>query len=170
MTLFQKAIIWLLSICVLFIGYYFVFALPASNQARLDIQQKEIQLKADKQKADKTNYDNCINEAQIQYNIKKDDYCKNVFNNLENSYENCIISKQKERPPTDIGDHVSTADWIRRHPDGSPIQNYNLKQATELCKESYNRSDNNVYNPNCTNMSLDKSLETENDRCMELYK
>lgn len=137
-------------------------------------QQVEQQQQIEQQKqADATNfsdYSDCVSIAQEEYYAKKDTYCRNLFNNLENMYNDCVVNKQKEKPTNELGSTWSSADWIWRHADGTPIQNYTLNEATELCKEAYNRWDNVVYNPDCTNISLDDALEREKDRCVELYK
>lgn len=139
-------------------------------QEQVQQQQQQVEQQRQVDVTNTSDYNDCTNAAQEQYYANKDTYCRNLFSNLENMYNDCIVSKQKEKPTTELGSTRSSADWIWRHADGTPIQNYTLKEATELCKESYNRWDNVVYNPDCTNTSLDNALEREKDRCVELYK
>lgn len=153
------------------IWYYYLITLPGIEKDKLDYLKKQDEQEMLEQKQQSDDFSTCMSIAQNEYDIKKDDYCKNSFNNMKRQYENCIISKQKESPSHPIGSKRSSVDWIRRNPDGTPLPTqYTLTQATELCKASYNRPDNSVYNPNCINISLDKSLEIEKDRCTQLYK
>ena len=92
MTLCQKVITGVLIICVLFVGYYFVYSLPASDQAKLDLQQREIDLKKEKQDQDLENerkeMELKTNEQELSRisNLKSE--CETKGNKLKKEFSN----------------------------------------------------------------------------------
>lgn len=92
MNLFQKIITAMLTICVLFIGYYFIYALPAFNQAKLDIQQREVELKKEKQELDSEKDRKELELKTQEQEFKRisalKEECTNKGNQLKKEYNN----------------------------------------------------------------------------------
>ena len=154
---FHLIVLIFLGLIVLFIAYYFLYALPHFNQQKLDLErekqeqevrekEEKIRIEQEREEEQKSQLDNCLSLAQYKYSLNWDSACKIHKTVVDKAWKDCrsqIFSWQT--------DATNKEDCKRTAPD------YNVDD-TGSCLLPTSRSS-----------QVEKSLKDDKEECYRKY-